>query len=73
MKHPLRLHRCPACGRRTIKRPGNYEICPCCKWEDDPVQRKDPTFAGGANRLSLKDFSLRISGGGRGPGGIDNH
>ncbi len=58
MKHPQRLHRCPCCGRRVIKRPGNYEICPHCKWEDDPVQRKAPTFAGGANHLSLVDYKM---------------
>jgi hypothetical protein len=26
-----------------------------CGWEDDPVQRADPSFAGGANVLSLNE------------------
>ena len=30
-----------------------YDICPICTWEDDPVQKDDPDFPYGANRLSL--------------------
>ncbi len=30
-----------------------YEICPICRWEDDPVQLADPWFAGGANHSCL--------------------
>jgi hypothetical protein len=33
--------------------PGTYQICPVCYWEDDPVQFADPTYAGGANQVSL--------------------
>ena len=44
---------CPCCGRYRFKEKGAYEICPVCGWEDDPVQRRDPDFAGGANALSL--------------------
>jgi len=32
---------------------GNYEICKVCFWEDDLVQLADPTFEGGANKVSL--------------------
>ncbi|MBV9265253.1 MAG: DUF2489 domain-containing protein [Acidobacteriaceae bacterium] len=31
----------------------DYEICPVCIWENDPVQRDDPSYAGGANHISL--------------------
>lgn len=46
---------CPCCGCRTIAEepPGTFEVCPVCDWEDDAVQAVDPTYAGGANRVSL--------------------
>lgn len=44
---------CPCCGRHTLSEEGMYEICSVCLWEDDPTQLNDPTYAGGANRLSL--------------------
>ena len=46
---------CPACGAQVEGEAGDYEICPMCNWEDDPVQRNDPSFAGGANALSLDE------------------
>ena len=46
---------CPCCGQHYFSEQGAYEICPVCGWEDDPLQRKDPDFAGGANTLSLND------------------
>ena len=46
-------HKCPCCGKLTIEVIGDYEICEVCGWEDDPVQRKDKDFEGGANELSL--------------------
>ncbi|MFD0878334.1 CPCC family cysteine-rich protein, partial [Massilia pinisoli] len=33
---------------------GEYDICPVCRWEDDPFQLKDPNSEGGANEVSLK-------------------
>ncbi len=59
---------CPCCGdlALTEQPPGTYQICPLCGGEDDPVpfaplaRRKprkpfaDASFAGGANRVSLK-------------------
>ena len=44
---------CPCCGQRTLSEEGEYEICPVCLWEDDPVQSNKPTYAGGANHISL--------------------
>ena len=46
-------HPCPVCGKTTFSEEGGYEICRVCNWEDDPVQEKDPNYAGGANVLSL--------------------
>ncbi|MDR2946885.1 MAG: hypothetical protein LBV79_09085 [Candidatus Adiutrix sp.] len=50
------LLKCPCCGRPSFTEAGGYEICDYCGWEDDPVQSNDPTFAGGANDLSLDDY-----------------
>ncbi|MGW3831410.1 CPCC family cysteine-rich protein [Streptomyces microflavus] len=45
---------CPCCGHRVLDAmPGSYEICPVCFWEDDGVQFRWPTMAGGANNVSL--------------------
>ncbi|MBR0051781.1 MAG: hypothetical protein IJK10_08200 [Firmicutes bacterium] len=46
---------CPCCGRYIFDEKGGYEICPVCGWEDDPVQRREPDLAGGANKLSLNE------------------
>ncbi len=44
---------CPVCAAVVDGHVGTYEICSSCGWEDDPTQRADPEFAGGANRESL--------------------
>ena len=45
---------CPVCGlEEAFEVPESWEICPRCNWEDDPVQRSDPDYWGGANDLSL--------------------
>ena len=44
---------CPCCYKYYFTEKNGYEICPECGWEDDRLQRKDPDFEGGANRLSL--------------------
>ncbi len=48
---------CPCCGHKTYTEEpdGSYIICPVCFWEDDLTQLNDPTYAGGANRVSLKN------------------
>lgn len=44
---------CPVCKKHYFEQVGAYEICPVCGWEDDKIQRQDPDFVGGANKLSL--------------------
>jgi len=46
---------CECCGYNTLneKPNGNYQICATCYWEDDPIQRNEPNYEGGANRVSL--------------------
>jgi len=47
---------CPCCGYLTFDEEpsGTFEICPVCRWEDDNVQFRDPTYEGGANAVSLE-------------------
>ncbi len=47
------LKTCPCCGYRVFSSIGDYEICPICFWEDDIVQLRFPSLAGGANEPSL--------------------
>ena len=46
---------CPCCGYYTLESVGEYEICPVCFWEDDPLQRDKPDLEGGANKFSLNE------------------
>ena len=48
---------CPCCGSLTRLRAnyGTWDICPVCRWQDDPHQAADPDRAGGANKTSLRE------------------
>lgn len=47
-------YRCPCCGNLTLDdRPGTFDICPVCYWEDDILQKDNPEYEGGANGISL--------------------
>jgi hypothetical protein len=48
--------KCSICGFYTLDKSRPYSICPICYWEDDPIQSKDPSFSGGANKLCLTDY-----------------
>lgn len=39
-------YKCPCCSFYTFydKPNGNYDICPVCFWEDDPIQLVDETI-----------------------------
>ncbi len=49
--------RCPCCGYITLttNEPLDYEICPICFWENDPIQNDDENYRGGANTISLSE------------------
>ena len=47
---------CPCCGQHEFKFDNAFLVCPVCKWMDDGVQRDDPDYTGGANKLSLNQF-----------------
>lgn len=47
---------CPVCELEDAsEKPGDYNICERCGWENDPVQGANPDFPGRANRTSLKE------------------
>ncbi|MFC6222181.1 CPCC family cysteine-rich protein [Hymenobacter artigasi] len=54
---------CPCCGFYTLAVPpdGSFDICPVCFWEDDYVQLNDPTYTGGANKLSLEHSRIQFA------------
>lgn len=46
-------YQCACCEKYTIIEIDNFEVCPVCGWEDDGVQRDNPEYPNGANRISL--------------------
>jgi hypothetical protein len=46
---------CPCCGYVVFRRqPGNHEVCPICRWEDDLSQLRFADMVGGVNDVSLR-------------------
>jgi hypothetical protein len=62
MKNQKNKYKCPCCGFLTLEEQssGTYEICPVCYWEDDPVQSDDPSYEGGANKISLTQARINF-------------
>ena len=50
---------CPVCGSKSKGEFPDYNSCDICYWQDDPIQRKDPDYWGGANDLSLNDYKAK--------------
>ncbi|MDX7998101.1 hypothetical protein FE394_02535 [Xenorhabdus sp. Reich] len=48
-------YNCPCCNNASFSFFGEYDICPICGWEDDPIQFQDPDYSGGANSMSLNE------------------
>jgi hypothetical protein len=48
---------CRCCGYLTLQRYGYYDICPVCRWEDDPTTIFEPGERGGPgpNYVSLTE------------------
>lgn len=55
--------RCPICGKYYFPMRRSYEICPVCGWEDDPVQRGDEEYTGGANHMSVLEARAAYAAG----------
>jgi hypothetical protein len=52
--------KCPCCGKTTVN---EYDICPICSWENDPIQLQNPNLGGGANQMSLAEAKEAYSNG----------
>ena len=48
---------CPLCGQH------HFEECPVCGWVNDGVQRADPDYRGGYNRISLNEAKKKFAAG----------
>ena len=60
MDHNTERFPCPCCEYLTLDERGQYDICPVCFWEDDPIQADDEDYDGGANRLSLRQARVNV-------------
>lgn len=49
-------HKCPVCAKYKFSDKASFEVCSFSGWEDDIVQLSNPDFAGGANKLSLRQY-----------------
>ncbi|HJB41831.1 MAG TPA: hypothetical protein H9945_04965 [Candidatus Gemmiger avicola] len=47
---------CPCCGKSLVS---EYDICPVCNWENDPIQEANPDTVRGANWLTLTEARAR--------------
>ena len=52
--------KCPCCGEASVE---EYEICPVCNWQNDPIQTLHPYVAGGANKMTLEEAKAAFSTG----------
>lgn len=50
--------KCPICGKYEFEQSGDFDICPECNWENDPIQDDDHNYAGGANSLSVNEARI---------------
>ena len=53
-------NKCPCCGKASVE---EYEICPVCNWQNDPIQTLHPSMAGGANKMTLEEAKAAFSAG----------
>lgn len=51
---------CPLCGQHHFEENDDFEECPVCGWVNDGVQRADPDYRGGYNRISLNEAKRNL-------------
>ena len=49
-------YKCPCCGFYTLREDSD-DICRVCAWQDDMIQKEDPDYIGGPNKVSLNQAS----------------
>lgn len=50
---PTLYKKCACCGEYSISMESRYEVCPVCRWIDDPNQNQNPENLNGKNPISL--------------------
>lgn len=50
---------CPCCGKKTLWKRGEYDICSCCGWEDDGNEEVDKYSS--PNHMTLKQGKRNYS------------
>ena len=53
----------PLCGQHHFEENDDFEECPVCGWVNDGVQRADPDYRGGYNRISLNEAKKKFAAG----------
>ncbi len=56
----IKKHTCVCCGHRVFDNLFNFEICPVCGWEDDPLQIRFP-LEKGSNRVCLVEAQVNFA------------
>jgi hypothetical protein len=51
---------CPCCGRRTLDRRGDFDICLVCWWEDDGSDNVEVNMPSGPNHVTLLEGRLNV-------------
>ena len=59
-REPARIP-CPCCGKSQVD---EYEICPVCGWENDPIAAAHPDSVLGANSMTLSEARQAVRRGG---------
>lgn len=54
---------CPVCGKYHFEEKDAYEECPVCGWVDDLLQRTEPDYKGGFNRISVNEAKKLFASG----------
>jgi hypothetical protein len=54
---------CPVCGKYHFEESGIYDECPICGWVDDTLQRLEPDYSDGYNRISANEAKARFASG----------
>ena len=50
-------------GQHSFDEDNDFEECPVCGWVNDGVQRADPDYRGGYNRISLNEAKKKFAEG----------
>jgi hypothetical protein len=61
MTHRESVEACPCCGRRTLARRNEYDICRVCWWEDDGQDNADADEVWGGPNYEVSLTQARVN------------